>query len=464
MKLCSLLCICLTISLLFPVAAHGNSAPVVIREDPAFTVAPLGETAISVREEYLKFDLSRDGGDTANVAASYIMANESEETIRQAMLFPFITAPYKGFAKSVSITADGIPLDFQVFRLRDIPFDEYMSYNETFPNDKLRGELAIDSIISLLAASDYQPENFDLRQAVRVYTIHLPTAEEFYEAQVNVQIDPQKDRLLTYNINGLSYYSDGKAGLTISMPPYTATPQKASFVILGETFAANVVSPSGHDITVEEKTLQEYLQQDVVGDSLLRYEVDNREELTAYTIKQLDTMLGKMNTVINLDEEVIISYLHSTYLGAFLFSADFDPETSINVMVEYEMRATRDRSETREHTSKFLYLLQPASAWASFGDLHITVIPHDRYPFIIDSSLPLQKEDATGYYSGAFSGLPQEDFYFVTYKTDQPDPPVASDSLRYILAMLTPALLIFGGMLVTAIIIVSLLRKKQLDL
>jgi hypothetical protein len=119
---------------------------------------------------------------------------------------------------------------------------------------------------------------------------------------------------------------------------------------------------------------------------------------------------------------------------AFVYEVEFEPEERALVKVEYTMRATRDRRKSSGFTNLFLYLLDPAKGWKEFKDLNIKVIPNDGMPYIIDSSLPLEKDN--GIYTAHFSTLPQDNFYFITYHKDKLDPPIISRNWVYALYFL----------------------------
>lgn len=112
----------------------------------------------------------------------------------------------------------------------------------------------------------------------------------------------------------------------------------------------------------------------------------------------------------------------------------------------------------------FLYLLRPASGWKDFNNLTIKVIPNESKPFVIDSSLPLIKNNETGIYSGQFDSLPEKDFYFVTYKTDKADPPLPAvvRNAPYVLAIIFPVLLIMVLIGIIALILGIVIKKTTI--
>lgn len=454
------------ISMLLHISVSANSMPMVMEEDPTFSMAPMGSTDIAVVREYLEFDMREGQGNTAKVTASYEMKNTSKESIEQMMLFPFITAYRKGFLSRVKITADDKPVAFKDFRLRDIPNNNYNESTYDYFHKDLAPIVAIDSIVAMLNIKEYTPNYFQLNETINVYTLPLPAKEEAYRGEISFKIDPQKHNLLAYNYNGLTLNIDGSGILSMWVASKEIRPdgEKIYIALLGEEGEnrASFETSGEQGFTVEEKTLEGFLKEDIIPSKLWENRLEDEEKLYDYTIKQLDRILSSNPYFIALEEDVLSPFFHNTYIGALLYEVEFPPEGSVNVTVEYEVEATRDRRSTRDFTDMFLYLLQPAAGWKDFEYLTIRVIPNGAKPFIIESSLPLTKDEATGIYHGEFQGLPEKDFYFTTYKTNQPEPPLPKlirngPYLLFFLAPLLFGMIIVGG----AVTMIMNIRKKR---
>jgi hypothetical protein len=95
-------------------------------------------------------------------------------------------------------------------------------------------------------------------------------------------------------------------------------------------------------------------------------------------------------------------------LGFVLFRADFAPHQKRAITVRYEQRATLDRAKHVNDTYRFDYLLSPASRWASFGALDVSVrVPADAS---FSSALAFRGEGDT--YHASLPSLPAGELRF----------------------------------------------------
>lgn len=398
----------------FTASVYANSLPVIMEEEPGFAVAPVNDTPIIVSKEKLRFVVDHANPRKAAVTAGYTMENPTGEAVTQPMMFPFLTSgELTGFAQRVKITANGRPVQFITRRLDDI-------------NTELMKELSVTNILSMINRPDFVPSNFKLTQKVKVYTLHILPQENERQAEILFKIDPKKHRLLYDKFNVLSFNNDSSGKLSVLIPPVTADPEKgnAHIVVFGEDAAnpAQIKSLTGDKITIEEKTMSEFLHDDFIRENLPdNFKITEMDGIFNYAVKQLDSLMAGSQPFMNFGD-IIGSYVTKTYLGALLYKVDFQPKSSVTLTVEYDMMATIDRSKTKEYSNMFMYLLKPAAAWADFKNLYIEIMPSKKQPFIIESSLPLVKNAETGNYTASFDRLPDKDFYFTTYKTERPDP------------------------------------------
>lgn len=444
--------------------AFANSAPMVSEEAPGFSMAPVGTTSILVTKEDLKFDMTANNGRTAYVTASYEMENTSDAQVEQLMLFPYVTSYNRGFLSSVKITAGGQAVPFKAVRLEDIPLKNTNSSLNYLgnANKELADKIEISNIVKMLNNTEYIPKNYILAQPVSIYTLHLPRKDEQYKAEISFNIDTKKNKILYYNFNGISVNDDGSVKMSAWAAAKAAgtTRENAYVVIFGQGSSDETVikSLTGQDITVENKTMGEFLKEYVVRPSLLERQAQNEEDLNLYVIKQLDTKLNNNGLFLDMNNDVAGAFYNSTFVEAFLYTVKFEPQSRLNVTVEYQMNSTLDRRETKEFSDMFLYLLRPAAGWKDFGSLLITVIPNNSKPYIIDSSLPLTKDNNTGIYSGTFATLPDKDFYFTLYSKDKADGPKPNNGIPG--AAIVFLFVIFIFMLAVIVLIVWLVSRK----
>lgn len=430
----------------------GNSAPMLMEEDPAFTLAPMGSTPIAVHSEYLEFDLSSERGDIAKVTAIYEMVNTSKEKLTQKMVFPFITSYWKGFREGVSITVNDRPIDFRSYRLDDVPFRYSNELHFIEKESRVLSEkIAIENIVKMLNERDYQPKHFDLNQRVTIYTLELPRKDQDYRAEISFKVTSKEHRIMHQGFNGMSYNNDGSGTLSAWVPfKDNQNPWSYPYIVaFGETEGSRIELSftSGYGIKVEEVVLNDYLEDyfqltatennafyEEIGIITLEKNSQFMDDLRNYTYKQLDSLLYAYRPAFSFSGDVLSPYFNNDYVGAFVYEVEFEPEERSLVKVEYTMRATRDRRKSSGFTNLFLYLLDPAKGWKEFKDLNIKVIPNAGMPYILESSLPLEKDN--GIYTAHFSTLPQDNFYFITYHKDKLDPPVISRNWVYALYFL----------------------------
>lgn len=436
----------------------GNSAPILIEESPGFSIAPMDNSSIAIIKEYLEFDIFADKGDFAKVTASYEMLNTSDVFIKQNMIFPYITSPRDTYKDRANISVNGNPIQYQTIRLTDLPETNFnsMQYKDK-SNKELASLINIDNIIDMVNSNNsYESKNFRLQDPVRVYTLHMPIEKEPHRAEVTFEsVNLESQILLHYNFNSFSLNNDGtgKLGTWSSMESSNLPQEKSYIAIMGNIEEqVEITSLTDHKITVEDTILVDFLKE-VISESEGMYhnsdlqndvyDIEERE-LIEYISEEIDTRIGRKESFFSLDGDGISAFYNSTYLAAFIYSVDFAPKDIVNVTVEYEMQATIDRRKTREFSNMFLYLLNPASRWKDFGDLNIKVIPSEEQPYIIGSSLPLVRDNTTSIYTGEFDGLPNDDFYFITYMTEEPDPPQSKYLyiVSYLLHMFYPFIII----------------------
>ena len=454
----------------FSLNAYANSGPLVYEKAPGFSIAPKGETCIAVTKEDLTYDLSRGDGRTARVKASYEMKNTSDKNVEQVMLFPFVNCYSDGFTgtsftSTVNITADGVPIKFKTYRLDDISYtNNYKSLNyKDSANKQLADEISMDSIVKMLNnTGEYKPKNFDLQQHITVYTLHLPQKDKDYSAELSFKIVPKKQTLLYYRAPGFEYKDDGTGKFTVwRAKNSTGTAEEYCFAVLGGDNKGEFKSLTGEDITAKEETIEEFLKGYKIDDISGMYKDLDTNDLYNYTVKKLDSKLSQYTNLISVGDDLLMSYAGKNYVGAFLYTVDFKPQSSMNVTVQYDEKATQDRRNTKNYSYMFLYLLRPASGWKSFSNLNVTIIPNTSSPYITGSSITLTKDSESGIYSGKFDTLPDKDLYFTTYKTDKPDPPPISIGIPYRLAMLLLSLILIA--IIPAVAIKRRMRSRFND-
>lgn len=460
--LLSIMCV-----MLFTISVYANSAPVIMEEAPGFSIAPVGSTKISVQSEDLEFDMRSGNGGSARVTASYEMKNTSDAKVEQAMLFPFVTSRIKGFTDGVKITANGKAVDFKTYRLEDLTglSDLQINYKDNI-NKELAEKIDIENIVKMLNNRQYAPQKYSLDQMVTVYTLDLSGTNREHPMDISIGHGAKEHTIMYYNFCAVTVGggSSDKLSTWASIGDGSTARNISYILVLGQDTGKGLISSSAGDkLNVQQMTMEDFLKNCLVRTSIMDYGIKDSGDMYSYVIKQMDNTLNSGDYYKSLDNEVISKYLYGTYIGAFLYTVNFNAQSTTNVTVQYDMKATTDRSRTREFTNMFLYLLRPAAGWKEFKGLNIKIIPNKEKPYIIESSLPFVKDDKSGIYKASFEKLPDKDFYFTTYRTEKAEPqerPVAGLA-SFMNMIIVPAVLIVVLVLAGALVLWLVLRRKR---
>ena len=192
-----IMCISIILFMLFSIPVHANSAPLISEKPPGFSIGSSGSTPISVNKEDLQFDLSESKSYTSNVSAVYEMKNTSNANVNQTMIFPFVTSLRDDFLKSASITADGNPVSYKVYRIEDLNIQsDHKSLNYK-DNKELRDKISIENIVNMMnKGRKYTPQFFKADDIVKVYTLHMKENE--YKNSCFKQLNVLKQPLFYY--------------------------------------------------------------------------------------------------------------------------------------------------------------------------------------------------------------------------------------------------------------------------
>ncbi|MFN7250348.1 MAG: hypothetical protein ACK4M9_06080 [Anaerobacillus sp.] len=100
------------------------------------------------------------------------------------------------------------------------------------------------------------------------------------------------------------------------------------------------------------------------------------------------------------------------------YTVDFPANSSREVAVSYRTFGTMDKTETEEPLYSFDYLFNPAENWSDFKNLSIKIIAPNHAPFLVRSSINMEKE-ADDVYIAHLAQLPTEDFSFTLHANEQ---------------------------------------------
>jgi len=77
-----------------------------------------------------------------------------------------------------------------------------------------------------------------------------------------------------------------------------------------------------------------------------------------------------------------------------------------------------DKRNTAKPQYLYDYILNPAENWNKFNNLNIKIITPPEAPYIVDSSIELNKEEGN-IYTAALENLPEDDLSFTLYSREK---------------------------------------------
>lgn len=453
-----------SVLLLIP-ATSANSAPSYWRAYPSSEVLAVdSDCPITVEGEQLTFDFSDNpeyGSDyslAARVTAAYEMANPTAETHSVQMAFPFVATVSRLSVSQVNIECDG----------QRVPYEVYLD-----PETADSGEDAAEQFsyggVGQIQRQELSVPGFDLSKDATLYRFFpASSGAEEQELTLTFRADPEKVRVLGSGFTRFSYSDDGVCTLGAEISDRFS----AELLVLGDELSYDCAL-SDENGNPTDSSLCEARRETVVP---RRYLLDRlREQLDAQTsaaisdIQLLNLCLAKFDAYSAGTGFAVLGDLtgaiYADRIVTLVYTVDFSPESARKVSISYPASGIMDRRETVTPTYRYTYLLSPAKNWADFGTLDIRVIPPDRVPYLIDSSLSMTR-DEIGSYTTALDGLPDEELTFTLYAKQSISVldrlQKAWSGLPYLLFFLWPLLAVL--MVATAILIlVAVKRKKHRD-
>ena len=448
---------------------YGNAGPIVVEEDPVFAMMPAGTSEIGVDEERLVFDFRKDDPYSVDVRAVYTMTNETDATITQKMMFPLITVPASDFINTISITVDGKPVGFEALRLQDYAGSEYGVSSIHNYDDYITRANALDmnKLLSAWNESAYEVSHFNIDDEIQIITFNAPLQNERYEVKIDYQIDPTLSKLMAsgFTFHSRSNAGTGSFGKWIENTGNPANKQNPVFYVLGvpidEEQLGLPASVTFHSEIIRGKKLLDHWVEERVPNE----PVKNKEAYYDYVIKRIDEFMASGAAVAHLDDEILGPYFYQSYVGALIYDVSFAPGSVREVTIEYTAEASHDRTDTSRYGALVAYLLNPARGWKDFKDLTIHIYPHHEQPYLLESSLAMEKNQHDGSYSAYYETLPDENLVFRMYHRDKPETGLLKTfSDPYILLLIIPVALVLAVLGVVTMVVMLALKKNRMNL
>ncbi len=447
----------------------ANAGPIVIEESPALSILPVGDSEIRIEAERLLIDISQGSSNTAHVRAVYQMVNPTERVISQTMLFPFVSEPHQAHHETMRILANEEAVEVEMLRLLDLSRSHH-SVNEVHWSKRAYEEIRdLDWETLTAAAGEWSkaPRHIHLDEEVTRYRFDFPVQDEEYQASISFLHQEKSQMILAEGFNALA--NDGEGKLTwsrwIRQRPGSQPANTALVTVAGKSQTLNQLTfPEGTLIEQETMTLESALMESV-DKADISSDRKSAQFVKQYTINQLDHLAGQSQRVINLDWDILHSYSGTPFVGALLYTVTFEPESQVNLDIQYELMIGQDRSDTVRYSSLVAYFLSPAAEWSHFQNLTIEVIPHEDQPYLMDSTLPLDFNPDTGNYHNTFEQLPGEELLFRMYHRSKPETGLIKTlSNPYMLLLIIPVALVLAVLGVVALVVILALKKNKMNL
>lgn len=400
----------------------ANSAPYTWVNYPSSSMMTIdSDTTIAVLKEDLHFDFSIKDEDSfspgGRVSAKYEMKNTKDERVVSSMVFPFFKNIWEGRSEDIEVLVDGEEIPYELF---------YGKEAELNDEDPPMYVMDVENVLSFVNRDQYEPERYDYSDQGTLYRIRTDRkGEQTGFLQVGFRINESSQKVISRGFNSYAYLEEGEYELGAHLEKEEDTYD--IFILGGEpgVFGLSVVENGtdnakpieGIQYEVQEEYMdlatyyKEYLTK---SESFTEVEMNTVQEENLY-FEALDRALGEQPVIT---EDMITMYLGDPRYAMIVYDVPFEAGEEKIVEVRYTAYGTMDRRETAAPTYTYDYFLQPAARWKDFQNLNVKITPSEEHPFVIDSTLPMERSE-DGTYSGEFDALPEEDFRFVLYEQEE---------------------------------------------
>ena len=418
----------LVILLIFSPMAYANSGPTYWEGYPSMELLSIEENSpIRVEKENLIFDFKKPElakhdaySKTGLVTAIYEMSNPTDEEMTVQMAFPIISKVPDFKPENINIRADGEDIPFEIFIGASVN-DVISSSSED--EDK---NIDFDRIVNSISKADYTPENFSLDDIGTLYTFEVEnTSDKGIHFSIDYKNNDGKTKIVS---NGFNSYHMNQEENTIEIGSYIHWSETLELLVIGDDTDLNInfYTDTDYKETTNNYLLKEESNSIKLKDYLINYFDDYLEnanyqnlpynQLLNIYLKNTDNMFNRGMDYIWLDELTEFKYYDLFFV--LLYEAQFMPKESKDISISYITKGTMNRKETLDPLYTFEYILNPAGKWASFKDLNIEIIPPRESPYVIESSLELERNEK-GIYVGSFESLPDDDLTFTLYSKEE---------------------------------------------
>lgn len=396
--------------LLIPTAALANAGPVYLEEYPGLGIAAMDDCPVRVVREELTFVIDERSASSAVVTANYTLHNTAPELISVPMIFPFVSHGYGG--GDAQIEFNGKVVDYEIFMAGSVDIRDYLEDPAAF-----KKQIDMNTIINNLNKPFYEPQFFDDQGDAVLYEVIFNAPAE-RQNRISFNVDPERTRVISFGFMGFGIGAGGECILSTYVRNNDLG-KKGYILVLGDDTVKDVRADYDDEVVKSVVNVRDFLLDFLQGDGYtwLNMERRNMDNFYSMFVKEIDQSFTRYQPVKS--ESMIMENLFSqNNISALLYEVEFEADSQNELRLTYPMRATLDRRETRDYINTFAYILNPARNFMEFGGLDLRIELNDSYPYIIESSLPLE-EAGRGIYTLSLDSLPDEDLVFSTYPKEE---------------------------------------------
>ena len=405
--------------------ALANSGPVYWNWYPSSDILTVDKNSpIEVENENLIFDFSKDEGINHSyeclITAQYEMINPTAADLSVQMAFPFIESLMAFYPNDIKITADNEELPYEIYldaTAKSTSFSQEENEDNYFDFEKIIGTITDDA---------YSSHNFTEETKGKLYSIHIePTIDTEVNIAVDLTFNHERTKVFTTGFNSLN-----RVGEKTIISAWCWEPKTLGIYVLGEDIDFKIEGYTDgalnektnlytYEISETEENVKTYLLEAIRKNSYNYYDniYESIPDIQLYNIfaevmdKQFTNNLGYCS-----DDEVL-TYGGDNRIITLVYTVNFPPYSEKTVSVNYKALGTTDRRNTKEPVYKYDYILNPAKNWKDFKNLSVKIIPPPESPYIVESTIELNKEG--NIYTASMESLPEQDFSFTLYNKEK---------------------------------------------
>jgi len=408
----------------FSTVAFANSGPVFWQGYPSSEIMLVEENSpIVVKNENLVFDFAdREDSDysiSGKVTAAYQMHNPTNKSQSVQMAFPFVGSLDSLFPEEMVITVDDNALPYDIY-IGDV----VDSHGNPFQDDK-KVSFDFAGIVNTITDKPYKGENFVENEKGKLYSINVkPTTDQRINFAVDFNFNDKKTKVLT---NGFNRYERDNVRTKIAAWCYE--PETLEIFVLGEDIELTINAYSDgelrektdlltYQISTQEIEIKPYLMEYIKNHTKVKNEgVISDTQLYNLYAKSLDKSFTYNMGYSTMDD--LIEQENFKRILTLVYNVRFPKNCDKEVSVSYITSGTMDKRETSKPQYSFDYILNPAENWGDFKNLNIKIITPKKAPYIVKSSIGLEKGEEN-VYTATLIDLPEhDDLTFTLYGNEK---------------------------------------------